>query len=67
MGLAILARLFCCGDSFLFGLCVFGLCVGASMSCAGGLLRGRRSAGKSACATCLEDFVLVVLSFAEAG
>jgi hypothetical protein len=30
------------------------------------LLRGRRSAGKSASVTCLEDVVLVVFSIAEA-
>jgi hypothetical protein len=61
MGLAILARLFCCGDSFLWLVCR------SERKLRRWLMRGRQSAGKSACATCCEAFALVVLSFAEAG
>jgi len=67
MGLAILARLFVAEGQFSFWLVCFWLVCRSERKLHRWLLRGRRSAGRSACATCLEDFVLVVLSFAEAG
>jgi hypothetical protein len=62
MGLAILARLFCWCEE----ICVW-LDWRSECELRRWLMRGRQSAGKSACATCLEDFVFVVLSFVEAG
>ena len=55
------------GQIFLFGLCVFGLCVGASVSCAGGCCVAAGAQAGVPAPLVLRIFLLVVLSFAEAG